>query len=157
MADELLFKRLSEEIAELRRQTEDNDQRLAGNMATMVVLTKEQARQLVRHFEVLADAMRRDALFVRGEIRDIKQRPPTLTEVRDVTASDEKTQTVFLGQPWWGVTVGGKRIPSKWVARGFGIGLLIGCVLLILLGMGLARVGVTPGQVVKTAAPLVAP
>lgn len=84
-------------------------------------------------------------------------RAPSLTVVQDVPSRDDTTQTVFLGQPWWGVTVGGKRIPSRWVARGFLILLLVGSVLLVLLGMGLTRAGVTPAQVVKTAAPLVTP
>jgi len=141
-------KQLSEEIAELRKQTEDNDQRLAGGMATMVVLTKEHGRQIVRHVEIVTDAVRRELLQLRGAVNTMNPRSPSLTVVADVPHSKKDDVT--------GIFVLGKRIPSRWT-KFMLAALLVLCVLMVLLGMGLSHYGIKPADVMKVAAPLVSP
>jgi hypothetical protein len=135
------------------------------SVATQATLETKRLNRLVASGHQL-DARQRMAQMDMADKQDrvMKQllrlldanRTPSLTVVQDIPHEDQ-TQTVFLGQPWWGITVGGKRIPSRWVARGVGIVFVVLCVLMVLLGMGLERAGVKPSQVVKTAAPLVTP
>lgn len=92
-------------------------------------------------------------------VERVAPRPPSLTSIQDVPSgrNDEITTTFMIGQPWVGVNVLGKRIPSKWVAKLFVIGFVVFGVLMMLVGMGLKRAGVTPQQVVRAAGGLVAP
>ena len=80
-------------------------------------------------------------------------RPPSLTVVQDVPsepAREDITQTHFLGQPWVGVKVLGKRIPSKVVARGF----VVIVAFAFAVGLVAGYFGLSPLLVAKKAAPL---
>lgn len=92
-------------------------------------------------------------------VESLTMRPPTLTSIQDVPMKRDEdiTTTFMIGQPWVGVDILGKRIPSKWVAKLFVIGFVVFGVLMLLVGMGLKRAGVTPQQVVRAAGGLVAP
>lgn len=145
--------------------TEAQIERFVSLMTQGVLEMKRNARLLAANQQLDARAQMRQVDAIERIEKQVARlvrmdnRPPSLTVVQDVPSgrNDDITTTFMLGQPWWGITVGGRRIPSKWVARGVLILLLVGSVALVLLGMGLTRIGVTPSQVVKTAAPLVAP
>lgn len=145
--------------------TEAQIERFVSLMTQGVLEMKRNARLLAANQQLDAraqmrqvDAIERIEKQVARLVR-MENRPPSLTVVQDVPSgrNEDITSTFMLGQPWVGVQVLGKRIPSKWVARFFVVGCVVFGALMVLLGMGLVKMGVTPSQVVKTAAPLVAP
>lgn len=144
--------------------TEEQIERFVSLLTQGVLEMKRNARLLAANQQLDAraqmrqvDATERVDKQLARLVRMLDNRSPSLTVVQDVPRDDDVTSTFMLGQPWVGVDVLGKRIPSKWVARGFVIGCIVLCVLACLVGMGLDRMGVKPREVVRAAAPLVAP
>ena len=95
--------RLSAAVGELRESTAEDHQRLAGNVATIVLLMKEQLRQQ----QMMSDAQRRELLHLRGAVNDLTRREPSRTIVRDTITVEstgpsrgDEISVVNIRLPW---------------------------------------------------------
>lgn len=107
--------------------------------------------------EGVTESLRRTTARLERASEALSPRPASITVVADKPDCEGITTTIMLGQPWVGVDVLGKRIPSKWVARIFLVGFFVFGLITLLIGMGLAKQGVKPMDVVKAAAHWVSP
>lgn len=101
--------------------------------------------------ERATDRAERVATRLEGVADKLSPRPKSLTVVTDVKEEKSGRHGDITG-----VFVLGRRLPSRWLKAIIGV-LVALLIAAVTFGVVLGHHGVTPGQVVRTAAPLVAP
>lgn len=93
---------LSEAIADLKQSTSDEHQRLAGSLATVVLLLKEQGRQTARTIDFATTQQHRELMNLRGAVSALMKIPPPQPSVEiaaEAESRDDEVSVVNLKLP----------------------------------------------------------